>query len=509
MRIPLISRIRFGPAAVFASVVFVLQMLEGTDLKFAALCWIYVMISTTAFNLAGGFVYPSGWFIFFNAALTSIVGVTYKIFLGEPGQSNLRAPLTTMLAYCIGMTSMMFVVMLVRKIAPRRALLADMGFGEDMNRAALGAFVLGAVLEALSYTVQENGSLLSAIRQVNFFTQMSILLATFYQVKKTNGRQSTNWIVWTAGIYLFILGGILGFSKFGALVSFVTWISAAIAAGHDFTRKQVILIFCGFAFFQMYLVPYSQVGRTLRADEPTILSDAKVAQSLVAHLGDVRDEYGKEQRDIQVDESRAHLYSSAQGFFDRLNMLAPDDALTAYSDEGNFEGLLPTWWAITNVIPHFIWKDKPFYFTGNMYAREIGMIAEENDSTGVSFSPTADAYHQAGFFGVLLIVPPTLFVLFLVMDSLSGDIRKSPWGILFCVLCAHSAPEGMIGGQIYIATYAALGVILMALMAKYVLPLISGILTNSDRTRVRKTADFKPVIHARSHPFGAKSAPTP
>jgi hypothetical protein len=67
----------------------------------------------------------------------------------------------------------------------------------------------------------------------------------------------------------------------------------------------------------------------------------------------------------------------------------------------------------------------------------------------------------------------------------------------------------MIGGQIYIATYAALGVILMALMAKYVLPLISGILTNSDRTRVRKTAGFKPVIHARSQPFGAKSAPTP
>jgi hypothetical protein len=467
------------------------------------------MIATTAFNLAGGFVYPSGWFIFFNAALTSIVGITYKVFLVEPGQSNLRAPLTTMLAYCIGMTSMMFVVMLVRKIAPRRGLLAEMGFGDDMQRAALGAFVVGAIIEGLSYTVQENGSIFSALRQINFFTQMSILLATFYQVKKTGGRASTNWIVWTAGIYLFILGGILGFSKFGALVSFVTWLSAAVAAGHNFTRKQVLVVFFGFVFFQMYLVPYSQVGRNLRADEPSLASDSKVALSLVTHLGEIRDEYGKEQRDTLLDETRPHLYSTGQGFFDRLNMLGPDDALIAYTDEGNREGLLPTWWAIANIVPHFIWKDKPFYFTGNMYAREIGMIADENDSTGISFSPVADAYHQAGFFGVLLIVPPTLFVLFLVMDSLSGDIRKAPWGILFCVLCSHSAPEGMIGGQIYVATYAALGVILMALMAKYVLPLISGLLTNSDRTRVRRTADFKPVLHPRSQPFEVKGASTP
>ena len=74
------------------------------------------------------------------------------------------------------------------------------------------------------------------------------------------------------------------------------------------------------------------------------------------------------------------------------------------------------------------------------------MIAEENESTGISFSPTGDAYRQAGFQGVFLILPPVVLLLFIVMDSLSGDVRRSPWGLLFAVSCAHSSSEGMIGG---------------------------------------------------------------
>jgi hypothetical protein len=507
MRIPLLRKIPLGTAVGFASVVFLAQVSEGTDIQFAALCWAYVLISTIAFNAAGGFIYPSGWFIFFNAALTSIVGVTYKTLLLEPGESHLQAPLTTMVAYCGGMIATIFVVKLVRKLTPKRGLLTGMGFGEDMKKAALGAFILGAAMQALTYTVQENGSFLSAVRQINNFTQMAILLATFYQVKKTHGEQSTNWIVWSSGLFLLFFGGILGFSKYGLLVSFVTWLAAAIAAGHEFSRKQLAVVVFALVFFQMYMVPYSQVGRNLRDEEPTILSDMKVAARMLPELGEVRAEYQKSQVELPPDDSRPHLFDQSQGFFDRLNMLSPDDALIAYTTEGNEEGLLPTYWSIINVVPHFIWKNKPFYYIGNLYAREIGMIAEDNEGTGVSFSPVADAFHQASFFGVFLLVPPTLFVLFLVMDSLSGDIRDAPWGILFCVLVTHSAPEGMLGGQIYIATYVAFGVTVIALMSKYVLPVLSGVITNTDRTRVRKTTDFKPGIRPRSQPLGIDPDP--
>ena len=182
-------------------------------------------------------------------------------------------------------------------------------------------------------------------------------------------------------------------------------------------------------------------------------------------------------------------------------MISPDDALIAYTTEDHEEGLLPTWWSILNIVPHFIWKDKPFYYIGNVYAREIGMIAEDNDVTGVSFSPAADAFHQASFFGVLFLSPAVLLVLFLVMDSLSGDIRESPWGILFSVACIHSAPEGLLGGQVYVATYVAFGVIVVAVLSKYVLPPLSGVITNSGRTRARSTMEFKPVLRNRPEPY--------
>jgi hypothetical protein len=65
----------------------------------------------------------------------------------------------------------------------------------------------------------------------------------------------------------------------------------------------------------------------------------------------------------------------------------------------------------------------------------------------------------------------------------------------------------MLGGQVYVATYDAFGVTVVALMAKYVLPVLSGVITNTDRTRVRKTTDFKPGIRPRSQPLGIDPDP--
>ena len=507
MQIPLIDRVRIKHAVAFATVLFFVQQIEHTGIAFSGLTFAFILLSTLAFNAARGLTYPAGWFVFFNAMLTAIVGLTYKALLGEQGDSHLHAPLLSMFVYCVGMSLTMLIALLNRKLVPKGGILAGMGFGEDMKKAAVGAFLLGATVQALSYSAQQSGSLISALRQINFFTQMGVLLGTFYEVKKSNGLRSTNWIVWSAGIFMFVTGGLIGFSKFGALISVVTWLATAIVAGHSFSRRQIVFVVCWFIFFQTYLVPYSQVGRNLRPDDSTIRDDLRTASYAIPHILELRREYLMTQRDIPDDDSKPHLYDHPQGFLDRLNMLSPDDDLIAYTAEGNEEGLLPTYWSLLNVIPHFIWKDKPFFYIGNLYAREIGMIAEDNEGTGVSFSPVGDAYHQASFFGVFLILPPTLLFLFLVMDSLSGDIRRSPWGILFCVLCTHSAPEGMIGGQIYIATYIAFGVIVVALLSKYVLPLVSGVITNTERTRVRKTVDFKPVLRPRSQPLKAGTAP--
>jgi hypothetical protein len=502
MRIPLLSEIRLKHAVLFATVLAVVQLCERTDPVFAALTWAYILLSCAAFNAAGGFIYPSGFWIFFNAMLTAIVALTFKVFLGEPGQSNLRAPVVTMAAYCLGMTMIGLVAALKTRLIPRQGYLADMGTGKNMKKAAIGSLILGLAFAMLLYSVKENGSFFSALKQINSFTLMSIILGTYYQVRKTGGRQSSNWIVWVGGLSLFILGGIVGFSKQGFATPGVAWFLAAVVAGHRFTWRQILGIVCAVAIFQIYLVPYSQAGRnTLLEQGRTLRSDAANVKLYLGDLKGTRQAFLQAEQEIDFDTiDGPHLYDRPQGLLDRLGMIAPDDALIAYTRDGNVQGIFPSLNAVFNLVPHFIWKNKPDFGGGNLYARQLGIIVDDDTTTGISFSPVGDAYHQAEWTGVLILVPLFVFILMMVMDSLSGDIRRSPWGLLFAVTCAHIAPEGMLGGQSYVASYTAFGVVVVALMAKYVLPLLGGVLTNTDRTRVVRGLEFRPVVHPKELP---------
>jgi hypothetical protein len=484
MRIPILETIRLKYAVAFAAVVFVAQQAEGTNVEFSILFAAYILISCIAFNAARGFIYPSGAFIFFNAVLSCILGLVYKLFLFEPGDSNLKEPVTTMRVYCVCMLATWLVVLINRRIVPRRPLLADVALGEDTKKAAIGALFLGLFLQMLSFFPQEPGSFLAAIRQVNYFGTLAILLATFYEVRRSGGRRSSNWIVWIAVGSGVILGGVVGTSKAGFLVAPLTWLLAAGFAGYNFKRRQILILVGCAAFFQVFLVPYSQIVRNTRTGE-SFAADLANARNNIFDLGRLRQQFLAQQdeivNDVRADEP--HLYDRPQGFIDRLGVIAPDDALIAYTDEGNYEGLLPTYMAILNVVPHFIWKNKPYYYAGNEYAREVGIIGDEDTGTGISFSPAADAYHQIGYYGVFLIFG-ILLLLFFVMDGIGGDQRLYPWGIVFTVYESHSANEGMIVNQIYVATYVAGGVVAVALITKYLLPIVTGILTNSNRVRV-------------------------
>jgi len=495
MRIPLVERFRFKHAVLYAVVLFLVQQIERTDLVYSALCALYIVLACLAFNAAGGLAYPSGCWIFSNAVLVVLIGITYKAFLGEAGQSDLRDPIVTLGVQCGAMFSFGIAAAVVRRVVPQRGLLQGIGFGDGMKRAAIGAFLLGATVQILSLRDPEaRGTAATALRQINHFIQMSIMLATFYEVKKSNGARSTNWIVWVAVLWDCFFG-FISFSKQGILVPPAAWLITAIVAGHDFSRKKLLGIALAALFFQMYMVPFSQVGRNARNEDDTVAQSAHIAWQYLTNLGQTREYFREAEQQAAIERNEGpHLYDRPQGFLDRLSMLAPDDALIAYTDEGNVAGLTPTGEAFLNIIPHFIWRDKPYYYIGNGYAREMGYISDRDETTGISFSPASDAYHQERWYGVFLLLPAIMLLNFFVTNLLSGDIRKAPWGILFVVVAAHTSPEGGVFGQVYDASYTSFGVVVVALIARYILPVVTGVLTNSDRTRVRKTADFRPVL---------------
>ncbi len=505
MVIPFTDRVSLKAVLIFASFVFLLQQLEHTDSTFSLLTATFVVLSALAYNAAGGISYPSGAYIFFNALLTAIVGLTWKLFLGEPGESYLHAPNKTLLAYCAGMVVMGSAAALSHRLRSRRALLPTLDI-DTMRYAALGCFLVGAIVQFVTTRfIGQVGTISSALHQLNYLPRLAIIFATVYQMSKSGGKSSTNWIVWLSG-GLMLFYGLLDFSKEGIFTPLVTWLLTAILYRYKFTWKQIAALIVFFALAQFVLVPFSQYGRRSRN---TSTSQAQSAQAAIEYL---RDPFGTREaylEDLEASEyqSGPHLYSTPQGFVDRLNMITFDDALIARTDEGYQYGLLPIWAAYGNIVPHFLWKDKPFLTFGNEFAHEIGLLQEDDNSTGISFSPIGDLYHEATWLGILALFPPIIFLYFFITDSLTGSVRDSPFALLPIAVAAHVAPEGMIGAAIYLQTYGAVLMIVIAYLAKHVLARVTRLAMGGDRVRVLRTRDF--ILGTRPSAVPVQAVPTP
>jgi hypothetical protein len=491
MIIPYKDRLKAKPVIIFAVLVFLVQQFEHTDITFSVLTFAFIVISALAYNAGGGLSFPSGAYICFNALLTAIVGITFKLFLREPGESNLLAPNVTLLAYCVGMILMGCAAALSHRLRPKRALLPNVDI-ETMRYAALGSLLLGALVQLVTQRgAAEEGTFASALHQLNYLPRMALIFATVYQIAKSGGKSNTNWIVWSAGLFMFVYG-VIGFTKEGMFVSVVTWLLTCVLYRFNFKWKQLAI--CGiFALAaQFILVPFSQYGRRSRMDSSNGVSQAMAAQSAIDYLKDplgTRALYLDEVESLDTSGS-PHLYTSQQPFMERLSMLPVDDYLIAYTNQGNVFGLYPTYAAYINVVPRFLWKDKPSIGFGNVYAHEIDMLSPDDTTTGISFSPIGDAYHQATWFGVLLVFPIVTFLYFFITDSLTGSVRDSPYALLPIALAAHAAPEGMMGGEVYLQTYGAFLLIVIVFLSKYVLARFTRLAMGGDRTRVFRTRDF-------------------
>ena len=330
------------------------------------------------------------------------------------------------------------------------------------------------------------GTVLSALSQVNQFLPLGIILGVTYQIKVSGGRRFLGTAVIIATVFSCIVFGILNTSKQGLFQPLACLIIAAAALQYRFSVGQVVTLAIGIFFAFYYLVPYIQVGKPI-VQGATFVETVENSYALLTDLDAVREKTATEtQSIIETDDYTIHYYDSAQGIFDRLQMISIDDALIDITEQGKVFGLYPLLYDVYNLVPHFIWPNKPLIALGNIYSHEIGYAhystsGEDDTTTGISFSPTADAFHMAKWTGLLLIAPALWLTCFFVMDFVCGDTRKSPWGLLMVAMCSHIAPEGMMSGPFYLSTIGPLTVIFVSFLALYVLPLIGNLLIRRGR----------------------------
>ncbi|MCU1294088.1 MAG: hypothetical protein JWP08_2938, partial [Bryobacterales bacterium] len=330
MRLPFPDHVSLIAVCYFAGILCVIQLLQGTNPTFALFAAAYIVVAAIAFNVAGGFSRTSGAFIFFNSVLGVILGLCLKAFLGEPADSNLRVPRLTIAVYLVGMCMMLVAVYLSKKARTKRALMGKMVTDANMQTATVGCLAAGILIYSAGYFVPGgNGSLLSALNQLNRFFPLAIVLGVINTIRRSGGTRSINFpVLLSAGIMFTI--GVVSYSKEGMIAPFAAYLLAAASQRYRLSRTQLVICILTTLFIFRYLVPYSQYGRSFK--EESGAANIETSLSLLSNLGYVREQYLESSAGAYVERVFGY-YNTAPGFFVGLQMVSMDVALILHTDQ--------------------------------------------------------------------------------------------------------------------------------------------------------------------------------
>ena len=475
MRLALPTRIPLSKAFVYAAIFFCVQQLEHTGLFFSMLYFAFFIMSVLAFNFAKGFTRVAGAYVFWYSTLIVIVGVTWKAVLGEAADSNLFDPLLDMALYAGSMFMLMLVTLLNRSMDFRARGLGG-GFSKtelNYTAAGLGCIVVWlGIIFSVPIFGNAPGGIVSALTQVNVFGPLGIILLTIGAVKDSGGRRSVNMIGVAVYVYFAYLG-LISFSKQILISPMVCWVVGALYARLRVRPVHVIAAILMVITCFSFISPLSasrDLAEDLDNDGHVVLAFYLLTHRsfLEAHI---------KQNEIDPDNGVAEYYNKPQGsLIERLSMIPPDDELLTYSSRDHFEGMAPVYQYFGNLAPHFLNPDKQVTYSGNFYAHELGSgLAEDDYTTGISFSPVAEAYHCEGWGGIFWLLPVLWILLFSTVDFVTGDMTKYPWGLMVVVYFAHAAPESLLGGMIYFMGYGNFGMLLAIVVVTRIAPILGSL----------------------------------
>lgn len=463
----------------FAVVLFVVQQLEHTDPMFSVLVFFFILISTLAFNFAGGFSRPSGAYIFWFVTLVVLIGVLGKAALGEPAETNLEMPLVTMAAYDASVLAMLAGILLTRPLTRNSKGIGGLLQTQRVNLeyASLGSMAFAVLMiPAAAILPTGSGSIVSFIYRLNLTFPLGIILGVLHTIRRTRGRHSLNLLTASAMLFLFVFAGLGTFSKQGLFTPLACWLIPACSVRFRLRMRHIVaLAIFGVSAF-MILAPMSEVARGIVPETADTYDRIVLAVSLMSHPSKLREEAGVGETVVRSDYGmRGGYYDKNEGLLDRLTMMPIDSGLIAYTARGHQIGIEPLVQNFENWFPHFILPNKVVPVNGNYYAHEIGGLLAANDlSTGISFSPTAELFHWEGWFGLLVLGPALWGLLFLVSDYVCGDLRVYPWGLILVLIYGHVAPELGMGGAINYIWLGNASVLAVALFATLIAPIIGS-----------------------------------
>ncbi len=475
MHIPFPERILYSRALIFACALAGVQLLERTNPYFTGLCFCYILVATTAFNIAGGMRFPSGVFIGSNAIISLVFPLVVKAILGEPADTRLRAGAHTIEVYLCGMVAMLAAAIFSQHFRTRNSLMAKLLPIRNLQASYYGNSVVAVLVTFTFFTVGVggNGSFTALLAQINHFPTLALLLGVVYTIQKTHGKRSASWPL-TIGIAIASIGGgLLTLSKEAILTPVFCWVLVAAIYRYRLHLINAFVLAAAIYLSAAYMTPVVAVARGYQGNPDSAWgSNVQLTAYLLANMNETRDLYNE----AFVDPSASiGYYNTRLGLLDRMEFLAVDSALIQVADRDGPMGYEPIKDAFANFVPHIFWRDKPTGFFGNLYGRQIEIISSLDIYTGVSFGPTADAYREGLMFGVLVIEPLLLAFGFFLLDSLIGDTRSNPVGLIIVALLLRVSSEGMLTGMLGLLAQPMYATLFAAFLCAYIFPILGRV----------------------------------
>ncbi len=149
---------------------------------------------------------------------------------------------------------------------------------------------------------------------------------------------------------------------------------------------------------------------------------------MLTNLGDVRKKFVENATEEYADDGQGY-YNSPQGFFDRLQMISVDDRLIDVTERKGTFGYAPIFSSFAESRSScLLAQQTPRSATVISTPTRSAACADDDTTTGISFTPTGEGYHIDRWVGVLILAPVLWIMLFTLFDSLCGTVRETPGG---------------------------------------------------------------------------------
>ena len=458
------SRIRLDLLIGGALVLLLSQLASGTEQVFAELVFVFVVLSGITVNLLGGLNTLGGLCVAAMSLKMVIISQIAKVILWQPAHERLETPLETITVLLVGMTGICLAAALTAPVKFRRNLLTTQVDAEALQALSIVLTVVGVAVMfgcVLLGGGEEGGlrvgGVVGVLRQFSFCLGFSIGVGTAYTIVASNGKRLFS-IFNAVPFFVSFIFGVLYASKEGMFAPFLYLALAACA--FKFTVRGVhLVLFLGVALVATFIFyPFAQLARNEVRGYGFKDTIKESGRFMTEHFSswDGFQEMLSPDANGSPEQDYYNYYRKPVGLLERMSLIKMADLLTATTLRQGASG----WETVTHgfkmMVPRLIYPQKPIWNTGEILAQRVGMLAEDDESTQVSFGFIPDAFSAFGWWGAA-IIPCLLCVgFFLVYKYLLGTLRQSIWGIFFAAQLQHAFTEATIASMTLTMLYTPL-----------------------------------------------------